>query len=136
MNELIRFGVSIDKKLLNRFDTKIRLENYTTRSKAIADLITQSLIKKDLSNIKKKVAGTITMVFDHHKRKLLKTITEIQHSFHGIIISSQHIHLDHDNCLEIIVVKGKATELELLANKLKTVKGVNYAVLNIAISDK
>ncbi|MBN1114093.1 MAG: nickel-responsive transcriptional regulator NikR [Oligoflexia bacterium] len=132
MNNLVRFGVSLDKKLLDRFDKKILRENYPTRSKAIADLITRDLVSTETEKIKGVVAGTITLVFDHHKRKLLNTLTDIQHKFHNIIISSQHVHLDHHNCLEIIVVKGKVHDVENLSSQLKTVKGVICAALNIA----
>ena len=82
------------------------------------------------------MAGVITLVFDHHKRELVNILTDIQHDFHVLIISSQHIHLDHDNCLEIIVVRGKPTEARELADKLRVTKGVKYGSLSIATTGK
>jgi CopG family nickel-responsive transcriptional regulator len=80
----------------------------------------------------KNVAGTITLVYDHHKRDLLNSLTDIQHDYHKIIISGQHIHLDHNNCLEIIVVKGNPEEIVALSNKLKALKGVKHGQLSMA----
>ncbi|HCL90956.1 MAG TPA: nickel-responsive transcriptional regulator NikR, partial [Candidatus Atribacteria bacterium] len=118
MSEIIRFGVSLEKELLEKFDILIKEKKYPNRSEAIRDLIRENLVKKEWVE-GKEVAGAITLVFDHHKRELMNTLTDIQHDFHTLIISSQHIHLDHDNCLEIIVVKGKPTEVRELADKLR-----------------
>lgn len=131
MSELIRFGVSIEKKLLEKFDTHIFRKKYTSRSKAIIDLITEELTQQDWIS-GKEVTGTINIVFDHHKRDLSYKLTDIQHKFHGVIISSQHIHLSHSDCMEIIVVKGAPKEVKELTNQLKAIKGVKSASLNIA----
>ena len=131
MSELVRFGVSLEKELLDKFDTKIKEENYTNRSNAIADLIREKLIKQEWQN-DKIITGVITIVFDHHKRDLVNNLTNIQHENHELIISSQHIHLDHDYCFEIVVVKGKPKELKNLCSKLKAAKGVKHANLNLA----
>ena len=131
MSDLIRFGVSIDKELLEKYDAKIKLENYTNRSNAIADLIREELIKQEWQE-DKIITGVITIVFDHHKRDLVNTLTNIQHDHHDLIISSQHIHLDHDYCFEIVVVKGKPKDLKNLCTKLKAAKGVKHANLNLA----
>jgi CopG family nickel-responsive transcriptional regulator len=135
MSDLIRFGVSIDKELLEKYDAKIRKENYTNRSNAIADLIREELIKQEWAE-DKEVAGAIIMVFDHHQRDLVNNLINIQHDYHKYIISSQHIHLDHNNCFEIVVVKGKPHQLEELANKLKAAKGVKHASLSLATTGK
>jgi CopG family nickel-responsive transcriptional regulator len=135
MSELIRFGVSLEKELLKKFDNHIKKENYTNRSNAIADLIRDKLIKQEWAE-DKEVAGAIIMVFDHHQRDLVNNLTNIQHDYHKHIISSQHIHLDHDNCFEIVVVKGKPHKLEELANKLKSAKGVKHASLSLATTGK
>ena len=131
MSELVRFGVSIDKELLEKFDAKIKLENYSNRSNAISDLIREELIKQEWQE-NKIITGVITIVFDHHIRDLVNNLTNIQHEHHNVIISSQHIHLDHDYCFEIIVVKGKPNELKNLCSKLKAAKGVKHANLNLA----
>ncbi len=131
MSDLIRFGVSIDKELLERYDEKIKFDNYSNRSNAIADLIREELIKQEWQE-DKIITGVITIVFDHHKRDLVSNLTNIQHYHHDIIISSQHIHLDHNYCFEIVVVKGKPKELKNLCTKLKAAKGVKHANLNLA----
>jgi CopG family nickel-responsive transcriptional regulator len=135
MADLIRFGVSIDADLVEKFDSLIKKENYSNRSESIRDLIREKLVKKEwLSG--KSVAGTITLVYDHHKRELLSMLADIQHDFYHLIISSQHVHLDHDNCLEIIIVKGKPKEIQDLANKLRAIKGVKHGQLTTATTGK
>lgn len=135
MSNIIRFGVSLEKELLGKFDILIKEKKYPNRSEAIRDLIRENLVKREWVE-GKEVAGAITLVFDHHKRDLVNILTDIQHDFHTLIISSQHIHLDHDNCLEIIVVRGKPTEARELADKLRATKGVKYGSLSIATTGK
>ena len=135
MSDIIRFGVSLEKELLDKFDKLIKEKKYSNRSEAIRDLIRENLVKREWIE-GKEVAGAITLVFDHHKKELMNTLTNIQHDFHTLIISSQHIHLDHDNCLEIIVVRGKPTEVRELADKLRATKGVKYGSLSIATTGK
>ena len=135
MSDIVRFGVSLEKKLLEKFDILIKERKYPNRSEAIRDLIRENLVKREWVE-GKEVAGAITLVFDHHKRDLVNILTDIQHDFHTLIISSQHIHLDHDNCLEIIVVRGKPTEARELADKLRATKGVKYGALSIATTGK
>ena len=101
MSDLFRFGVSLDKALLDKFDRYIRERNYSNRSEAFRDLIRQELIKKEWQE-GDDVAGAITLIYDHHRKDLLNKITDLQHDFQSVIISTQHIHLDHDNCLEIV----------------------------------
>ncbi|MDD5016187.1 MAG: nickel-responsive transcriptional regulator NikR [Atribacterota bacterium] len=135
MTDIVRFGVSLGKELLGKFDRLIKEKKYPNRSEAIRDLIRENLVKREWAE-GKEVAGTITLVFDHHKRELVNILTDIQHDFHQLIISSQHIHLDHDNCLEIIVVRGKPIEVRELADKLRVTKGVKYGALSIATTGK
>jgi CopG family nickel-responsive transcriptional regulator len=135
MSEIVRFGVSLEKELLEKFDRLIEEKKYPNRSEAIRDLIRENLVKREWIE-GKEVAGAITLVFDHHRRDLVNILTDIQHDFHQLIISSQHIHLDHDNCLEIIVVRGKPAEARKLADKLKVTKGVKYGSLSIATTGK
>ncbi len=135
MSDIIRFGVSLEKELLDKFDRLIKEKKYPNRSEAIRDLIRENLVKREWVE-GKEVAGAITLVFNHHRRELMNTLTDIQHDFHRLIISSQHIHLDHDNCLEIIVVRGKPIEVRELADKLRSTKGVKYGSLSIATTGK
>jgi CopG family nickel-responsive transcriptional regulator len=125
MSELVRFSVSIDGDLLKRFDRQIKVGGYPTRSKAVADLIRDGLVEEEWKK-GKEVAAAIIMVYDHHKRDLSRRLTHIQHDYHDLIISSQHVHLDHDNCFEIVVVRGVAKKIRKLTRALKAAKGVKY----------
>jgi CopG family nickel-responsive transcriptional regulator len=129
MEKIKRFGVSIEGHLLEQFDYYIAINNYENRSEAIRDLIRKELVEKEWAKTNEEVAGAIVIVYDHHKREVVDKLLDIQHDFHGLIISSQHIHLDHDNCLEIIVVRGRMTQVNDLAAKLKSIKGVKHASL-------
>lgn len=135
MGNLIRFGVSLEKILLEKFDKRLKEKKYTNRSEAIRDLIREELIKKEWQE-GKIVTGAITLVYNHHHRDLVNKLIDIQHDFHDIILSTQHIHLDEDNCLEIVVVKGKPKEIEDLYGKLKSAKGVKYAGFAMATTGK
>ncbi len=130
--KLIRFGVSLPEDLLTRFDALIESESYPNRSEAIRDLMRESLIKREWQAKSQDVAGAITLVYDHHQRELVKRLTDLQHDFHSLIISSQHIHLDHDNCLEVIVVKGTTKEVLNLSRVLRATKGVKFGELTMA----
>jgi len=135
MSDIVRFGVSLEKELLEKFDKLSKEKQYPNRSEAIRDLIREELVKREWAE-GKEVAGAITLVFDHHKRELMNTLTDIQHDFYQLIISSQHVHLDHDNCLEMIVVRGKPRGVKELADKLRATKGVKYGSLSIATTGK
>lgn len=131
MSEIVRFGVSLEQKLLDRFDRLIRKKNYTNRSEALRDLIRQELVKKDWEE-GGEVAGAITYVYDHHKKDLLNRIVDLQHDYQKVIMSTQHIHLDHDNCLEIVAVKGRSKDVQKLADQIKAIRGVKHGFLSIA----
>jgi CopG family nickel-responsive transcriptional regulator len=131
MSDLFRFGVSLDKALLDKFDRYIRERNYSNRSEAFRDLIRQELIKKEWQE-GDDVAGAITLIYDHHRKDLLNKITDLQHDFQKVIISTQHIHLDHDNCLEIVAVRGQPREVTKLADMMKSIKGVKHCTLSMS----
>ena len=131
MSDLFRFGVSLDKALLDKFDRYIRERNYSNRSEAFRDLIRQELIKKEWQE-GDDVAGAITLIYDHHRKDLLNKITDLQHDFQSVIISTQHIHLDHDNCLEIVAVRGQPREVTKLADMMKSIKGVKHCTLSMS----
>lgn len=116
----------MDTELLQRFDGHIKSKKYTNRSEAIRDLIRGSLVKKEWQE-NKTITGAIILVYNHHKRELVNYLMNIQHDYHGNILSTQHLHLDEDNCLEIVVIKGKAKQIEELFGKLKASKGVKCA---------
>jgi len=135
MSKVFRFGISLEKDLLDKFDQLNRDKNYPNRSEAFRDLIRQELVKKEWKE-GKEVAGAITLIYDHHKRELLNKITDTQHDFQKLIISTQHIHLDHDNCLEIIAVKGSPKEVQKLSDTLKSIKGVKHGTLSMSTTGK
>ena len=135
MSELVRFGISLEKDLLAKFDRLIRGKNYANRSEAFRDLIREDLVKKEWIE-GEEVAGAITIVYDHHRRQLVNKLTGIQHDFHELIVSSQHIHLDKDNCFEIIAVKGDPKRIEKLASKMRSTKGVKHSSLTMATTGK
>ena len=129
MNSIKRFGVSIEDDLLKKFDDYIRSKNYTNRSEALRDLIRKELVEEQWIKADKDAAGAIVLVYDHHKRELADSLVDIQHDYHKIIISTQHIHLNHNMCLEVIVVSGKINEIYQLESKLKSIKGVKHISL-------
>jgi CopG family nickel-responsive transcriptional regulator len=131
LSNLFRFGVSLEKTLIEKFDRYIREKNYPNRSEAFRDLIRQELIKKEWLE-GEEVAGSITLIYDHHRRDLLNKITDIQHDFQGVIISTQHVHLDHDNCLEIVAVRGQPASVQRLADTLRAIKGVKHGALSMS----
>jgi CopG family nickel-responsive transcriptional regulator len=131
MSKLVRFGVSLGRDLLDRFDALVAQRGYASRSEAFRDLIRSSLVEEEW-RAGGEVAGAVTIVYDHQKKDLVKRVTDIQHEAHGLIISTQHIHLDHDHCLEIIAVRGSALEVRRLADALRAVKGVLQGSVNMA----
>ena len=135
-DELIRFGVSFPAPLLEQFDRYIDEQGYTNRSEAIRDLARRSLLEPTGMNGQEQVAGTIVLVFDHHVSDLPVVLTEIQHRFHHAIISNMHVHLNHAQCLEVIVVRGKLAQLRELHQQIQTLKGVAYAELSVTFSDE
>ena len=135
MSNLVRFGVSLEDDLLAKFDSHIKKHKYSNRSEAIRDLIRDELVKKEWSE-NKEVTGAITLVYDHHTRELVTKVLDVQHDYHTCILSSQHIHLDHHNCFEIIVTKGKSREIEDLFQKLKAIKNVKHAGFMMATQGK
>ncbi|MFA7158011.1 MAG: nickel-responsive transcriptional regulator NikR [Kiritimatiellia bacterium] len=123
---LVRFSVSMDSDLLEKFDRQCKSEHCPTRSKAVGDLIRKALVRQEWRQGGGKVAGAIVMVYDHHKPDLVRKLTDAQHHSHHVIISTQHIHLDHDNCFEIVAVLGKPQEIDLVLKRLKAVKGLKH----------
>lgn len=130
MSDLTRFGVSIDKNLLEKYDETIK-NTYDTRSEAIRDLIRDEIIKREWENQEEEVVGSLTLLYNHHKRKLTEKMLEIQHDHHNLFKSSLHVHLDHDFCLEVIIVKGQVKNLQNITKKLIGLKGVKHGKLTL-----
>lgn len=123
-----RFGVSLEEDLLEKLDSLVISKHFPNRSQAIRHLI-QKIDVENKWNDNEIVAGAIVLLYDHHKRDLQKQATSLQHDFHELILSVQHVHLNHDNCLETITVKGPSGKLRELANKLIAIKGINHGEL-------
>jgi len=129
MSKLMRFGVSMDGRLLSRFDQLIAEKGYSNRSEAIRDLIRNELIDQSWEEEKGEAVGTITLVYNHEVRDLTEKLIDFQHQVHGAVISSLHVHLDAHNCLEVLVVKGKGREIKEVADRLIGTKGVKHGKL-------
>ena len=129
MGETVRFGISIDNGLLGRFDRVVEEKGYVNRSEAIRDLIRDALVEQAWEAGEEETVGTVTLVYDHHVHDLSEKLTEYQHDHHERIISTLHVHLDHHNCLEVLVIKGTARSVKRLADALIGVKGVKHGKL-------
>ncbi|HZV82727.1 MAG TPA: nickel-responsive transcriptional regulator NikR [Geobacteraceae bacterium] len=129
MGTTVRFGISLDEKLLTSFDQLIEEKSYMNRSEAIRDLIRAALVEEKSSSDEAESVGTVTLVYNHHVRDLSDKLTEHQHSHHDQIISALHVHLDAHNCLEVLVVRGKVREIKKIADELIGVKGVKHGKL-------
>ena len=132
---LKRFSISLEENLLEIFDNHIKARSYSNRSEAIRDLIRKAFVKNEWQ-ADKQVMGVISLVYDHHQSNLQEKITVVQHDYHHHIVSTTHVHMDHDNCLEVIVVKGKAKDVQELANQLQALKGVRDGHLAMSSTGK
>jgi len=129
MDELSRIGVSLDSDLLHRFDQFIADQGYENRSEAFRDLIRDRLVGSAVGGPNALVVGTVTLIYDHHTRLLPEKLADIQHEHHEIIISTLHAHLDHESCLEVVVLRGKSRDVQKLADRLISTKGVQHGRL-------
>ena len=118
-----RFGVSLEDNLLDELDDLVKSHKLPNRSQAIRYLIRRNLTKEQWET-NRIVSGCVVLVYDHNKRDLLNKAVEIQHHYQNLVLSSQHVHLDHNNCLETIILKGKAQDLQELAERLIGLKGM------------
>lgn len=130
MGKLTRFGVSLDEGLLEPFDALCAVKGYSNRSEAIRDLIRKALVAEEWQQADGQGAGTLTLVYDHHKNDLARRLTQMQHDEHDIIIATLHVHLDHHNCLEVLILKGEAARVRALADKLISCKGVKHGTFS------
>ncbi|MGV1097859.1 nickel-responsive transcriptional regulator NikR [Thiovibrio sp. JS02] len=135
MGKIVRFGISLDEKLLESFDELIAHKKYTNRSEAIRDLIRASLVEHK-SETAEEAIGTVTLIYNHHVRDLSDKLTEHQHAHHDRVISALHVHLDAHNCLEVLVVRGPAQEVRQIADELIGVKGVKHGKLVMTSTGK
>ncbi len=131
MAELSRIGVAIDSDLLQKFDDLIATRGYSNRSEAFRDLIRAELVEVSWQAPDSQVVGTVTLVYNHHVRLLSEKLTEYQHEHFHNVLSTLHVHLDHDNCLEVLVVRGRASSVKAIADALISTKGVKHGRLTI-----
>lgn len=134
MSDIIRFGVSIDDALLENYDRYIADRGYSTRSEALRDLIRDALIQQKIeggSGVK--ALGSLTLIYDHHASNLLQEMAEIQHNFHSLILSVMHLHVNHDDCMEIIALSGVVADITNLSNSLLSLKGIKNGKLFLTL---
>lgn len=135
MGRVERFTISVEKEFLKKAENLLRSLGYTNRSEFIRDLIREKMVEDEWRK-NKEVIGAISIVYPHHQRELPEKLLDIQHRYQNVIISSQHIHMDQINCLEIIAVKGRADEVQGLFNTLKALKGVKHATISTTTTGK
>ena len=133
---VVRFTVSVPQPLARQLDRMTREKGYDNRSLAVADMIRDQLVEHHQHYGDRDIAGTITLVYDHHKQHVQAALTDIQHDHHDVIISTLHVHLDHDNCLEVLAVRGKAGTIKKIADELIAAKGVKHGKLTVTTSGK
>ena len=131
MGKTIRFGVSLNSDLLEKFDQLCEEKSYPNRSEAIRDLLRATLVEKQWETSAKETAAVLSLVYDHHVSDLAQRLVEIQHEEHGSILTSVHVHLDHHNCLEVLILKGPGDAIQRLSQKLISTKGVKHGKLTL-----
>ena len=132
MSELARIGVALDQDLLDEFDRLVEGRGYSSRSEAFRDLIRGELNQVHVSSPDQHVVGTLTIIYDHNVRMLAEKLTGLQHEHHHAIVSTLHVHLDHDQCLEVLVLRGPANEVQQIADRLISTKGVRQGRMTLA----
>lgn len=135
MANLVRTGLSLEQDLLERFDETITRRGYQNRSEAVRDLIREYLLSEE-ENQNKVISGTLTMVYDHHRPQLSEKLINIQHHSHGEVLATTHVHLDHDNCLEVVIMKGRGSVLRQIADQMLSLRGVKHGKLVITTTGK
>ena len=133
MGELSRIGIALDSELLKQFDHSIEKSGYTNRSEAFRDLIRDRLVREQTAAPNATVVGTVTLIFDHHASGITEKLTEVQHEHHDLVVSTSHAHLDHDSCLEVLIVHGNAARVQHFADILIGLKGVQHGRLVMTV---
>jgi CopG family nickel-responsive transcriptional regulator len=136
MSKLLRYTITMPEDLFKSFDRRNRRKGYRNRSEAIRDLVRDALVRDEWSKPDQHVAATLTIVYDHHTRGLTDKLTEAQHRHGEAIVATMHVHLDHHNCLEVIVLRGPAAKVQSLADALAAIKGVKHSNLALTTEGK
>ncbi len=134
--QLCRFSISMPAALAHQLDALVGAKGYANRSQAVAELVRSRLVEHHQELGDREIAGTITLVYDHHKPHLQTALTDIQHDHHDVIISTMHVHLDHHNCLEVLVVRGQGNVIRAIADALLAAKGVKHGRLTITTTGR
>ena len=132
---LSRIGIALDSELIKRFDRSIARRGYTNRSEAFRDLIRDRLVTEQTAAPEAIVVGTVTLIYDHHASGISEKLTELQHAHHELVVSTSHAHLDHDSCLEVLIVHGKSAKVEKFADLLIGLKGVQHGRLVMTVPE-
>lgn len=135
MERVERIGVSLDRRLLSMFDKLIAKQGYQSRSEAIRDLVRQQLSTERLGDPKARAVAAVVLVYDHHTTRLIQKLTSLQHSHLLQTISSMHIHLDKDDCMEVIVLRGRVGEINRMAENIVSLKGVKLGRVNLVAAE-
>jgi CopG family transcriptional regulator, nickel-responsive regulator len=135
MPEIVRFSVSLEDDLLEQFDKYCEQQQFATRSEAIRQLLRDTLTKDAWAGQSKDAAGTLTLVYDHHRPQLRDHLTKLQHDHNDLVVSTLHAHLTHDLCLEVIVLRGPSTKLQKIAAQLRGLKGIYKGELVMASAE-
>ncbi len=136
MSETVRFGVSLSLGLLDRFDSLIKEQGYDNRSEAVRDLIRRKLVEEEWEAPDEETFAAVLLLYDHHRMSVNSRLMDVQHESYARIIGSFHVHVDEDNCLEVIVMRGRGKDLRELANRMTSLKGVKYGTLNMGSTGK
>jgi len=129
MSKITRFGVSLESMLLEKFDRLNSQKGYKNRSEAIRDLIREKLVSEEWGSSEHETVGVFSLVYDHHQRELNKILNHIQHQYLEVIVSSTHVHIDHHNCLEVIILRGKTDVIKKITDQLASTRGVKHGKL-------
>ena len=135
MGNLVRTGLSLERELLERFDTAINRRGYQNRSEAIRDLIREHLVEEAVEE-NKVIVGTLTMVYDHHQPNLSAKLIEAQHKAASKVLAATHVHLDHHHCLEVVILRGRSGEVKSLADRILSLRGVKHGQLTVTTTGK
>ncbi|MBU0638622.1 MAG: nickel-responsive transcriptional regulator NikR [Planctomycetes bacterium] len=129
MSDLVRLSISLEQPLLKQLERLVKAGRYTNRSEFIRDLIRQRLVEQQWTDRRQEVVGTITLIYNHHARQLADKLVDIQHDHHENVIAATHVHLSHDLCAEMIMVRGGAVSIRRLVDQLQQQRGVLHAEL-------
>lgn len=127
-----RFTISLDESLAERFDALIQARGYANRSEAVRDILRRELeAQRHAAGESLHCVASLSYVYNHHERRLAERLTDLQHQAHDVVVSAMHAHLDHENCLETLFLRGPTREVRSFAERLAAERGVRHSALNL-----